>query len=75
MHQDVATGYSLQQMTAVLRQRARYVILRGATLNNPHIEPGFFKNFEQITGEHASRLRELVRSYFSKAEATEREIA
>ncbi len=69
--QDVAGGYSLGRMTEILQQRARYVILRGATLNNPHIESGYFEDFEKITEEHASKLRELVRAYLSKASATD----
>ena len=69
--QDVADGYSPMRMTEILQQRARYVILRGATLNNPHIESGYFEKFEKITEEHASKLRELVRHYLSKASATE----
>jgi hypothetical protein len=73
--QDVPGGYSVQRMTAILQQRAKYVILRGATLNNPHIKAHFFESFEKITEEHASRLRELVRAYFEKAEATDRATA
>lgn len=66
---DVDGGYSLERMTEILQLRARYVILRGATLNNPHIEASYFDGFEKITEEHASKLRELVRSYISKASA------
>jgi len=72
---DLPNGYSLDRMTEILRQRARYVLLRGATLNNPHIEAVFFDRFEKIKEEHASRLRELVRVYFMKAEATEQATA
>lgn len=68
---DLPDGYSLQRMTEILQQRARYVILRGATLNNPHIERRFFERFDKINDEHAMRLRELVRSYVSSASATE----
>ncbi|MGO3649985.1 hypothetical protein [Agrococcus casei] len=65
--QDHLEGYSLEAMTKLLQVRARYVILRGSTLNNPHIESGFFKDLEQIKDEHASRLRSLVRSYLASA--------
>lgn len=65
--QDVEGGYSLARMTEILRQRGRYVILRGSTLNNPHIEGGFFARFEKIETEHAARLRELVRDYLNTA--------
>lgn len=70
--QDVAGGYSLARMTEILQLRSRYVILRGATLNNPHIEAAFFAPFEKIVDEHAVRLREKVRSYLeAKAAATD----
>jgi hypothetical protein len=70
-YQDLPTGYSLERMTEILQERCRYVILRGATLNNPHIEASFFANFEHITDEPAKRLRELVRGYMSNASATD----
>jgi len=47
-------------MLSILRSRARYVILRGATLNNPKIPKSYFEGWEKITEDHASRLRELV---------------
>ena len=68
--QDLPSGYSVGRMTEIMQQRGRYVILRGSTLNNPHIEGSFFEGFEHIVDEHASRLRELVRAYLS-ASATE----
>jgi hypothetical protein len=69
--QDVEGGYSIDAITDVLRERCRYVILRGATLNNPHIDKGFFDEFEIIDREHAGRLRELVRDYLRSASPTE----
>jgi hypothetical protein len=68
--QDLPNGYSLERMTDIMQQRGRYVILRGATLNNPHIEGSFFQGFDHIVDEHAMRLRELVRAYLS-ASATD----
>jgi hypothetical protein len=44
----------------ILRDRCRYLIERGATLNNPHILGSYFENWEKITERHAERLRELV---------------
>lgn len=67
--QDLDHGYSLDRMAEILQARARYVILRGSTLNNPHIERAFFQDFEHITEEHAAKLRHLVRGYFEKASA------
>jgi hypothetical protein len=52
--------YSRKAMLVMLRERCGYVIRRGSTLNNPHIPAGFFAGWEQITEDHAARLRELV---------------
>lgn len=52
--------YSREAMLSMLRERCEYVILRGSTLNNPHIPASFFADWEQITEDHAARLRELV---------------
>ncbi|WIB00352.1 hypothetical protein [Curtobacterium sp. MCBA15_012] len=64
---DLPDGYSLARMTEIMQQRGRYVILRGSTLNNPHIEGSFFDSFDRIVDEHAIRLRDLVRAYLSAA--------
>lgn len=69
--QDLPEGYSLGRMTEIYQDRCRYLILRGSTLNNPHIEGSFFEKFEHITDEPAGRLRELVRAYMSSASATD----
>jgi hypothetical protein len=53
-------GYSREAMLAMLKERARYLIQRGSTRNNPHISPSFFAGWEQIARNHAIRLRELV---------------
>lgn len=58
---DVPNGYSPNRMLEMLRARCRYLVERGATLNNPHIPPAYFKEWEKITKKHAQRLRELVR--------------
>ncbi|HEY1777055.1 MAG TPA: hypothetical protein VGG41_12925 [Solirubrobacteraceae bacterium] len=52
--------YSRVAMLAMLRERCRYVIERGSTLNNPHIPASHFAGWEQIERNHAARLRELV---------------
>ena len=67
---DRPDGYSLGRITEIMQQRGRYVILRGSTLNNPHIEGSFFDNFDRIVDEHAIRLRDLVRAYLN-ASATD----
>ena len=65
---DLNDGYSLSRMTELLRARSRYLVLRGSTLNNPHIERAYFSSFEKITADHASRLRALVTDYLNAAE-------
>src|SRR5436309_13051493 len=57
---DVPDGYSQDRMLQILRDRCRYLIERGATLNNPHIPGTYFAGWEKITTEPAKRLRELV---------------
>lgn len=52
--------YSRSAMLELLRERCRYVIERGSTLNNPHISVGYFDGWERIERNHAARLRELV---------------
>jgi hypothetical protein len=63
-------GYSRTRMLEVLRARCRYVIMRGSTLNNPHIESGYFAAWERITEDHAATLRHMVRDYLDSAAAT-----
>ncbi|HYA18484.1 MAG TPA: hypothetical protein VEF06_13520 [Bryobacteraceae bacterium] len=66
--EEKPVGYSPAQMLIILRDRARYVIERGSTLNNPHIPAAYFANWEQITRDHALRLRELVRQWLAAAQ-------
>lgn len=58
---DLPNGYSPEAMAEILRDRARYLIERGATLNNPKIPASYFADWERITRDHAARLRELYR--------------
>ena len=69
--QDEPGGYSLSRMTDLVRERCRYVIMRGSTLNNPHIESQYFASWQRITEDHAAALRALVRDYLASASATE----
>jgi hypothetical protein len=57
---DLNQGYSPERMLSILKARCRYLIERGATLNNPHILASYFQGWEQITDNHAQHLRELV---------------
>lgn len=54
------SGYSRRAMLRMLRERNQYVVLRGSTLNNPHIPASHFAGWERIDRNHAARLRELV---------------
>jgi hypothetical protein len=51
---------SAAKMLDVIRQRVKYLILRGATLNNPHIPASHFRDWPKITHDHATTLRRLV---------------
>jgi hypothetical protein len=57
---DLTQGYSPERMLSILKDRCRYLIERGSTLNNPHILASYFQGWEQITDNHAQRLRTLV---------------
>lgn len=57
---DVENGYSPDRMLQILRNRCKYLIERGSTLNNPHIPASYFEGWERITENHSERLRELV---------------
>jgi hypothetical protein len=64
---DRPTGYSPERMVEMLKERCTYLVTRGATLNNPKIPGSYFDDWEKITSDHASRLRELVRDYLAKS--------
>ena len=63
--QDITDGYSKDRMLSILKDRAKYLMERGGTLNNPHIPGSYFKEWEEITENHAARLREMVRDYIN----------
>ncbi|MGH8884442.1 MAG: hypothetical protein ACRDYX_04580 [Egibacteraceae bacterium] len=58
---DLPEGYSRERMLEIIRERCRYLLKRGSTLNNPHLPGSYFEGWERITNDHASRLRQLVR--------------
>lgn len=60
---DLPDGYTPERMLKIFKDRARYVIERGSTLNNPHIPFKFFDSWPKITEDHASTLRKLVRAW------------
>lgn len=57
---DIPPGYTKARMLEILQERAKYVLERGTTLNNPHISKTFFGGFEKITANQAMRVREMV---------------
>ena len=58
---DLPLGYSPAQMLEIYRDRVRYLILRGSTLNNPHIPGSYFSDWHtQIGEDHAASLRTFV---------------
>jgi hypothetical protein len=64
---DVSNGYSQARMLEILQDRCRYLIERGSTLNNPHVPASYVKERgAQITSDHSTTLRGLVRAYESK---------
>lgn len=65
--QDLPGGYSPERMLEILQFRAKYVILRGSTLNNPHIDKKFLQQLPRIESNYAEELRKLVAAYLSNA--------
>lgn len=63
---DKPAGYSQARMLSILRDRCRYIIERGSTLNNPHIPIAYFAGWEKIKNDHAKRLKALVRNAQAK---------
>lgn len=59
--EDVLGGYSQDRMLKIFRDRARYLIERGSTLNNPHIPASYFNGWPRITKDHAAVLVRMVR--------------
>ncbi|PST48886.1 hypothetical protein COO72_05090 [Bifidobacterium callitrichos] len=70
-HMDLDKGYSPSRMTELLRMRADYLLRRGLTLNNPHINKDIFVGKPHITNEPALTLRKMVKSYLENSRATE----
>lgn len=62
--QDLDSGYSAERMLDMFKERARYLLKRGSTLNNPHIPFSYFRECPEITQDHAKNLRLLVQEYF-----------
>lgn len=57
---DLKNGYSPKRMLSLVHNRAKYLLLRGSTLNNPHIPSGVIKKGFKITKNFAPELKNLV---------------
>ncbi|MDP4005162.1 hypothetical protein [Methylobacterium sp. NEAU K] len=57
---DMDGGYSPERMLEIFRARLKYVIERGSTLNNPHINPSDYLAWPEISRDYAVTLRRLV---------------
>ena len=62
--QDMENGYSPDRMLGILKDRAKYLVERGSTLNNPHIPFTYFEGWVEITENHAETLKQMVKEYF-----------
>jgi hypothetical protein len=62
--QDLEGGYSPQRMLEILKDRSKYLVQRGSTLNNPHIPKSYFKDWTEITENHAQVLKDMVKAYY-----------
>lgn len=62
---DDEDSYTSMRMLEIFKDRARYVIRRGSTLNNPHIPLEYFEPWATITEDHAAELRNLVRRWLA----------
>lgn len=66
---DVDGGYSPERMLEFVKERVRYLIERGSTLNNPHIPAGFIQTWPEIRADHAQALRDHVREWLAATPA------
>lgn len=64
--QDLNEGYSPERMLYILQDRAKYLVERGSTLNNPHIPFSYFKDWTEITENHSEQLKEMVKTYLNE---------
>ena len=63
--QDLSQGYSPDRMLEIVKGRAKYLMERGGTLNNPHIPFSYFAGWVEITTNHAEQLRAMVIEYLN----------
>lgn len=61
---DLNSGYSQNRMLEIIKDRAKYLVERGSTLNNPHIPFNYFDGWPEITDTHDVELRTMVEQSF-----------
>lgn len=66
---DIKNGYSPARMLDIFRLRVRYVLSRGATLNNPKVPSTYLARFPNIVSDHAATLRAAIREWNSSKQA------
>jgi len=64
--QDIKNGYSQDRMLQIIKDRGKYLIERGSTLNNPHIPNKYFSLCPEITNNHADQLKIMLSEYFKE---------
>lgn len=58
---DLPDGYSPKRMLQILKDRSKYLMERGSTLNNPHIPASYFENWPRIENNYAENLRKMIK--------------
>ena len=60
---DLPSGYSAHAMLEIYRDRVKYLLSRGSTLNNPKIPQSMVEGWATISTNYAQKLRELVQAW------------
>lgn len=61
--------YTPAAMLQIFRDRLKYIIERGSTLNNPKVSPDYLSTWPTITSNHAAELRAQVAKWQEQATA------
>lgn len=59
---DLKNGYSAVRMLELVHSRVKYLVLRGSTLNNPHIPTRVINKGQKITKDYALTLRKILKA-------------
>lgn len=66
---DAKNGYSPQRMLELLQERCRYLLERGATLNNPHIPKSVLARFHKLAPGDRKQLKQFVSDFMERERA------